>query len=1527
MQEEIEEHSDQSNFIKYYRSSSAKRVQNRNICEEDSVWSDSERSHNGYDKSLNYVELFKDGEQEFQNDIKSQIIKKHERQEKMQKLNKMNQLIKKLQTLSERRKQNSADNSTYQQEQQQLNSYISKDKQQILEGQYHENKMDHDQQFQNYKNFLIKFGYTKFKIGYFLKNFTRIKRTKNLNNVVRYYINDLSDEQVTKLNFKKLFSSLQARVNLDLEHYYQKNFKQEQIQNMGVLEKISADLKESLIKEYNKKILNKIQFLNSVFSDDVIEQTSLVLKEKYFFPNQEIKLDQDQNDFYLIYVIQGKIESHFKISVDQMSKNTIQKYKKGDTIGQYSFFTGIQSEQYFKSTEFTKVMILSRNSFIEITKKYDQEFEKFSEIKDQLLLYNQNKIVNLRCELCKQSSHFIQYCPFVSINRQAIYLKVKQFQNDCQNREEFNRKRFIFGNSLCLQKIVKQIAQDLIKSMKNPNEIAEDSMLSQMTQLEDTQTTYVENSQEQPSKEYQSQIENQSSIQNETNSILKTIITNNNNNSVLKNENKIHSKVNSEDDELSQIDVKSLQKNDIQANEKSVLSFIDPFISIKSGLEIIQNKSRKESFEKDIILARQKKDSHEFFIYKGEQSMNQIEEKNDKSQQFKTKNNQKLQRNSKSNIKQTENITNNQLDIQNIKSLQKQNSNLRQLIEELIKNQHTQYKYYPYQNYKTVNSTQYLLQGELINEYNPFYFESLRDYQFYFPESNSKILIIMFGQEKMHDNQSNFIKQRQTSSAKKIQDRYICDDESVWSDPDISNKPDPNQVQTQIGNQLFNDSEVKHEIQSTKQVQQQKNKQEHIDKQYEKQQTINRLKTLTIQRKQQASINNSTFQQGLNQYSFLSKHEQQAVEEDDDNFIFNSKIKNQACNDDCQLQSSQKVIGKFDNMRVKIAYFLKNFTRTKRTQNLNSIIRYRLNDLSDIIQIDSSIFFPFCYKIQSSLKARVNLDLEHYYKKNYKQEEIQNMQVLEKVSVDLQESLILEYNKKILNKIQFLNNTFSTEILEQASLLLKEQYFFPNQVIKLERDQHDFFLIYVLEGKIESHFNGSKESKSQNVIQKFKKGDTTGQYSFFTGIQNNQYLKSTEFTKLMILSRKNFMEIIKKNEKEFQKFNEIKDKLLFYNQFQIINLQCDICQQSSHFTIYCPNICMKKQQIYSQIQYLENQIQDRDEFQRKTLFRGNSLFYKQQIKQIAQDFIKQIMQNDYVVEDSNLNQLSSQEEIQTTLNEVIEENYSLNLNQQIYEEQFNFLNETSSKLKSIIYTNNNPHQKNESRIHQKFNSDFNEDEQYFQAEAKSSQKYDFQTFEKIEKQQTDYSSEMKSPLDKFQRNPSIEKDMISSKQKKETSDDNYISKNEQCQSQIEETDRSQKIIKKKIKKIMNTSKNSLKLLESNGSSQVEFQNQQTLQKFNTLYREFIDLITQKQKISFRTFTNINQKTNNSLRDLQFEIYNPFLLDSLKDYQYYFSDGNSKMVIPKFQKAQLRKAKALKKQMKSFKANTNQTFSY
>ncbi|KAL4481403.1 hypothetical protein ABPG72_010556 [Tetrahymena utriculariae] len=175
-----------------------------------------------------------------------------------------------------------------------------------------------------------------------------------------------------------------------------------------------------------------------------------------------------------------------------------------------------------------------------------------------------------------------------------------------------------------------------------------------------------------------------------------------------------------------------------------------------------------------------------------------------------------------------------------------------------------------------------------------------------------------------------YISIKSGSSAKKVQDKYICEDEPVWSDPDISNKLDAKQDETQNEKQLFDDSQL-NEKKFSQQIQEWRDKQERMDKQYEKYQTLNRLKTLNVQRKQQASINNFTFQQGQNQNSFQSKNEQQAVE-DDDNCMLNATIKSQTCINDCQLQQYKNAIGKFVESH---------FNGSKENRNQNIILKFK----------------------------------------------------------------------------------------------------------------------------------------------------------------------------------------------------------------------------------------------------------------------------------------------------------------------------------------------------------------------------------------------------------------------------------------------------------------------------------------------------------------------------------------------------------------------------------------------------------
>lgn len=75
---------------------------------------------------------------------------------------------------------------------------------------------------------------------------------------------------------------------MDLEYFYEKNFKKIEEENNEILAKISNELNENLKKEYNRLIMNRIPVLKNNFSEKAIEELANIFEEVIFFPNQFI---------------------------------------------------------------------------------------------------------------------------------------------------------------------------------------------------------------------------------------------------------------------------------------------------------------------------------------------------------------------------------------------------------------------------------------------------------------------------------------------------------------------------------------------------------------------------------------------------------------------------------------------------------------------------------------------------------------------------------------------------------------------------------------------------------------------------------------------------------------------------------------------------------------------------------------------------------------------------------------------------------------------------------------------------------------------------------------------------------------------------------------------------------------------------------------------------------------------------------------------------------------------------------------
>ncbi|EAS01460.3 cyclic nucleotide-binding domain protein (macronuclear) [Tetrahymena thermophila SB210] len=311
--------------------------------------------------------------------------------------------------------------------------------------------------------------------------------------------------------------------------------------------------------------------------------------------------------------------------------------------------------------------------------------------------------------------------------------------------------------------------------------------------------------------------------------------------------------------------------------------------------------------------------------------------------------------------------------------------------------------------------------------------------------------------------------------------------------------------------------------------------------------------------------------------------------------------------------------------------------------NMIGFIILEMQKSSDEKNRDINVINNFMNRKHTSqeLKHKVNLDLEYYYQRTVKKKSDIEQSVLGKISQELSDAIALEYNKKIISKIKFLNNSFSQQIIDKLCVKVEESFYSPNQTIfKEDHLSLNPPLIYIISGKAEilkqvevdskqndlkapkkkiEYCNSMKtivernndDTKSQTFVQvigELKKGQIFGEKSFFTGSSNPYEIRSTDFTTVLKLERSAFISIIKENEKDFQVFNEIKDKSIFLSDFQQLGIRCKICKSYNHEEMNCPRCHLNKNNsiLFDKLNY--SQMQERTGNVRKIKQKFNARF-------------------------------------------------------------------------------------------------------------------------------------------------------------------------------------------------------------------------------------------------------------------------------------------------------------------------------
>ncbi|EAR90301.2 cation channel family transporter (macronuclear) [Tetrahymena thermophila SB210] len=283
--------------------------------------------------------------------------------------------------------------------------------------------------------------------------------------------------------------------------------------------------------------------------------------------------------------------------------------------------------------------------------------------------------------------------------------------------------------------------------------------------------------------------------------------------------------------------------------------------------------------------------------------------------------------------------------------------------------------------------------------------------------------------------------------------------------------------------------------------------------------------------------------------------------------------------------------------------------------------------------------------ISKELQANVNLYMQQYYQNNF-QEEKQNKQlVVSKLSIDLQESLKREQYKEIISQIDILfNKIISYKALQDIALCIEEEFYLPNQKLKI--DNTDQSLLFIIQGEVEIQTSQGEENINSNYNKKkLGAGKNFGLIEFISGISKNHSLKSTMFTQIVKINRTDFIRIIKDNDLDYQKFCELRDKILFYSNFQDLNMKCNFCHSFFHQDLNCKLVNFDKNKIYISQSVNQQETQKRVFHQRNKIKNINPLYIQFAINQNALTFIEDLkkLKDIDVLEQFNIT-LSDQDE-------------------------------------------------------------------------------------------------------------------------------------------------------------------------------------------------------------------------------------------------------------------------------------------
>ncbi|EAR97005.2 cyclic nucleotide-binding domain protein (macronuclear) [Tetrahymena thermophila SB210] len=262
------------------------------------------------------------------------------------------------------------------------------------------------------------------------------------------------------MNRTKVSKKTQNAIREYLEYYWSeqrdKNHKQEE----QIFEILPENLRQNLLMEGKGIVLKQTAIFRDNFSDAFKQKIVPLIQERHYIPQQLIceQGELDDCDIYFIekgsvnilldsYAYEGTPSSKqlFNIilcfiKVPKIDPKQIITLTAGQSFGEISFFTGQPRTAYVKSKEFTTLQIIKRQEFMNELQNFQKDFEQFCNIKDNISIYSDFQLIDLKCLSCQSLNHQLLQCPYVHFLPNHAKLRAQFMSSPPQERVFKNRK-------------------------------------------------------------------------------------------------------------------------------------------------------------------------------------------------------------------------------------------------------------------------------------------------------------------------------------------------------------------------------------------------------------------------------------------------------------------------------------------------------------------------------------------------------------------------------------------------------------------------------------------------------------------------------------------------------------------------------------------------------------------------------------------------------------------------------------------------------------------------------------------------------------------------------------------------------------------------------------------------------------------------------------------------------------------------------------------------------------------------------